>query len=528
MSASDKDFRPKARRPRGFQDRRGASLARERALVAKISKVYEDWGFEALETGAFEYADALGKFLPDQDRPNEGVFALEDDDDQWMALRYDLTAPLARFVAEHYDGLPKPYRRWAAGPVWRNEKPGPGRFREFWQCDADTVGSASPAADAEMIAMACAAYEAAGIPRTNFRIKISSRGILDGALEAAALVGEEHQAKRLTVLRTLDKIDRLGWRGVELLLGHGRKDDSGDFTEGARLSAEQIQIFERFIVNTQNLRFHSSGLNTATEMERRGELPPIRNFTGEVAMPDQEMTIRAWGEVVGSTEAGKRGLDELNEILALLRGPFDVGPGRAYLDGSVVRGLEYYTGTVFEAELLGRDALRNPVQLGSIGGGGRYDDLVARFTGQKIPATGFSIGVSRLAAALEAGEANAQPTDGPIAILPFDKDGMSECFAFAARLRKENLKAEVYLGGAGPKAQLKYADRRNAPVAVILGGDERAQGQVTLKDLKLGAARAKSVADNKEWREGGAAQIAVPQDDLESAVARILASQRNA
>src|ERR1700754_1549606 len=172
--AKDEQRRPEARKPRGFPDKTAAIIAAERRLVDAISAVYQRWGFDALDTGPFEYVDVLGKFLPDTDRPNAGVFALQDDDEQWVALRYDLTAPLARFVAENFDALPKPYRRWAAGPVWRNEKPGPGRFREFWQCDADTVGTASPAADAEMIAMACAALEAAGIARGAYTLKINS------------------------------------------------------------------------------------------------------------------------------------------------------------------------------------------------------------------------------------------------------------------------------------------------------------------------------------------------------------------
>src|SRR5262245_53139704 len=198
--------RPKPRRARGLMDRRGPGLALERDLIARIARVYEDWGFEPLETPAFEYADALGKFLPDQDRPNEGVFAFEDDE-EWVALRYDLTAPLARFVAENFDQLPKPYRRWAAGPVWRNEKPGPGRYREFGQCDADTVGSASPAADAEMIAVAGAALQAAGVASGGYQLKFSTRRLLDAVLEK---IGVSAEKARLTVLRAIDKYDRLG------------------------------------------------------------------------------------------------------------------------------------------------------------------------------------------------------------------------------------------------------------------------------------------------------------------------------
>src|SRR5580693_700451 len=209
-------FRPEARAPRGFNDKRAADLRVERAIVEAVSKVYERYGFERLDTGAFEYADALGKFLPDSDRPNEGVFALQDDDEQWMALRYDLTAPLARFAAQNWDSLQKPFRRYAVGSVWRNEKPGPGRYREFIQCDADTVGSARPEADAEMIAMMVEGLEAAGLPRGQAVIKINNRKLLNGLLTSAGAVDAK---QKLVVLRAVDKLDRLGPQGVALLLG---------------------------------------------------------------------------------------------------------------------------------------------------------------------------------------------------------------------------------------------------------------------------------------------------------------------
>ena len=183
---TEKTKRIEPRLPRGFEDRLPAEIAAVEAMIGKIKAVYERYGFDPVETPLFEYTEALGKFLPDTDRPNAGVFSLQDDDEQWLSLRYDLTAPLARFTAEHYDSLPKPYRRCAAGPVWRNEKPGPGRFREFWQCDADTVGSSSPAADAEMIAMACAALEALGLGG-QARVKISTRTVLDGVMDAAGV-----------------------------------------------------------------------------------------------------------------------------------------------------------------------------------------------------------------------------------------------------------------------------------------------------------------------------------------------------
>src|ERR1700676_525532 len=229
-----------AKLPRGFGDRSPAEIAATEKMLAVIKESYELYGFEAVETPLIEFTEALGKFLPDQDRPNEGVFSFKDDDENWLSLRYDLTAPLARYVAENFDRLPKPYRSYRAGWVFRNEKPGPGRFRQFMQFDADTVGSASPAADAEMCMMAADTMEALGIPRGSYVVKVNNRKVLDGVMESIGLGGEENAGRRLTVLRAIDKFDRLGAQGVQLLLGPGRKDESGDFTKGADLNPEQI------------------------------------------------------------------------------------------------------------------------------------------------------------------------------------------------------------------------------------------------------------------------------------------------
>lgn len=470
--------RPKPRRARGLIDRRGPALALERDLIARIAMVYEQWGFEPLETPALEYADALGKFLPDQDRPNEGVFALQDDDEQWLALRYDLTAPLARFVAENYDALPKPYRRWAAGPVWRNEKPGPGRYREFWQCDADTVGAASPAADAEMIAMACAALEAVGLQQGAYQLRFSTRRLLDAVLERIGVPAEAYSA-RLIVLRAIDKYDRLGLSGVEALLGAGRKDESGDFTKGAGLDEKQ--------------RAAVLDLVSAGEGGRAVVLDRLASIAGEAAV------------------------EELRAIDAALSA-LGVGDDRALADPTIVRGLEYYTGAVFEAQLIGGQG----ASLGSVGGGGRYDDLVARFRGERIPATGFSVGVSRLAAALQAqGEAAA---DGPVVVLVMEQDRVGDALAMAAELRAAGVRAEAYLGGGGMKAQLKYADKRGAPIAVIQGSDERARGAVTLKDLKLGEKVAQSIGENREAYAKAREQVQreAPRSELVAAVQQML------
>ncbi|MDP1630719.1 MAG: histidine--tRNA ligase [Caulobacter sp.] len=485
---TDQPFRPEARAPRGFADKRAATLRAERRIVEQVSKVYEQWGFEPLDTGAFEYADALGKFLPDSDRPNEGVFALQDDDEQWMALRYDLTAPLARFAAQNWETLAKPYRRYAFGPVWRNEKPGPGRYREFIQCDADTVGSARPEADAEIIALAVAGLEAAGLPRGTAVMKINNRKLLNGLLTAAGVATE---GQKLGVLRAVDKLDRLGTEGVTLLLGEGRKDESGAFTKGAGLTAKAIDSVLAFVAAGQT---------------------------------DRGATLDALSKVIGGSPEGDEGLEELAKIDAALKG-LGVGGDQAAFDPSIVRGLEYYTGAVFEADLLLEtlDDKGQAIRFGSIGGGGRYDDLVARFTGERTPATGFSFGVSRLAAALAAaGRTEAGETRGPVVVIAFDQARMADYFAVAAELRNGGLAAEVYLGSSGMRAQMKYADRRLSPAAVIIGEDEFAAGTATVKDLDLGRDLSRDMTDNAAWKAERPGQQTIPRADLVAVVRKIV------
>lgn len=491
---TDKDAnapaRPIARAPRGFMDQRANTLHQRGKVVEAVLAVYETWGYERLETPSFEYADALGKFLPDQDRPNEGVFALQDDDEQWISLRYDLTAPLARFAAQNWDSLPKPFKRCAAGPIWRNEKPGPGRYREFWQCDADCVGSARSEADAEAIAMGAEAIEAAGVPAGKFVVNVSNRKLLDGLLvKIGVAVGD--MATRLGVLRAVDKLDRLGAEGVELLLGAGRRDESGDYTKGAGLTLSAIE---------QVLAF------TATKRATRSE------------------TLNALANVVGDTILGDEGLKELGIIDTTVRA-MGVLEDRAIIDPAIVRGLEYYTGPVFEAELLAEtiDEKGNKIRFGSIASGGRYDDLVMRFRGERAPATGFSLGVSRLQAALAASNVAVGTRAGPVVILALDGDAMAGYQIMAKELRAAGVSAEVYLGHAGMKAQMKYADRRAAPIVVLEGSNERDTGTVTLKDLKLGAQLAASVTDNETWRKGASAQVIVPRAQMVSAILDMLA-----
>jgi len=486
-----KPHKLRARLPRGLEDRGPAAIAATRQMVEKIREVYERYGFEPVETPAMEFTDALGKFLPDQDRPNEGVFSFQDDDEQWISLRYDLTAPLARYVAENFDALPKPYRSYRAGYVYRNEKPGPGRFRQFMQFDADTVGSASPAADAEMCMMAADTMEALGVPRGSYVVKVNNRKVLDGVMEAIGLAGDQNAGRRLTVLRAVDKFDRLREDGVRALLGDGRKDESGDFTKGAGLKDDDA---------------------------RR-----VLNATCPETGTNEEIIAKLM--LGAETEVGREGVGELAAIAQLVAAS---GYGdRVRIDPTVVRGLEYYTGPVYEVELTleTKDEKGRPVRFGSVGGGGRYDGLVSRFRGEPVPATGFSIGVSRLQAALTMlGKLDTKPAFGPVVVTVFGGE-IADYQKMVATLRNANIRAELYLGN--PKhsigQQMKYADRRNAPCAIVQGSDERANGRIQIKDLILGAGLTE-IKDREEYlKKQAEAQYEVDQGKLVDAVREVLA-----
>ncbi len=493
------DQKLKARLPRGLADRGPADVRATEAMLTKIREIYELYGFEAVETPLLEYTDALGKFLPDQDRPNEGVFSLQDDDEQWMSLRYDLTAPLARFAAENWTQIPKPYRSYRCGWVFRNEKPGPGRFRQFMQFDADTVGAASVAADAEICMMMADAMEAVGLKRGDYVVKVNNRKVLDGVMEAIGLSGDENAAKRLTVLRAIDKLDKIGPEGVRDLLGEGRwenpKDKSGDFTKGAGLEAAAIDVVLAF-----------------TAARREGA----------------DATVAELARLVGETPKGAEGVAELAEIASLVAAAGYAD--RILIDPSVVRGLEYYTGPVYEAELTFEvpNEAGQIVRFGSVGGGGRYDGLVSRFLNEPAPATGFSIGVSRLVSALKAVKspilADADAV-GPVVVLVMDKDRMGDYLALTKTLRDAGIRAECYLGSSGMKAQMKYADRRKAPCVIIQGSNERDAGIVQIKDLVAGAEAAKSIESNAEWKAARPAQVEAKVEDLVATVRDILARQ---
>ena len=487
----------KARLPRGFLDQTTYNIKNLEAMLKTIAKIYYSYGFEPLETPIFEYSEVLGKFLPDQERPNAGVFSLQDDDEQWLSLRYDLTAPLARYVAENYATLPKPYRSYRYGYVFRNEKPGPGRFRQFMQFDADIVGAPDSYADAEICMMAADLLQALGFAEGEYNIRINNRKILDSILEDIGLNVEGAAEKKLTVLRAIDKWDKFGEEGVALLLGKGRLDESGDFTKGAELSKEAI---------AKILAFMQSGCGKNAQ------------------------TLKGLAQLVQHNKLGEEGIEELTAI-------YEYSLAAGYensikIDPSVVRGLEYYTGPVFEAELL-LPVLNDQgqrVAFGSIGGGGRYDTLITRFREENIPATGFSIGVSRLLSAMHMLEKYPEKRIlGPVVILAMDRDkeAMKDYQKISASLRQAGIRNEVYLGTSGMKAQMKYADRRNAPCVIIQGDRERLEGKIQIKDLIMGSKLAQEITDNQLWRENHPAQKVIDKKDLVQEVQDLLSYYKN-
>jgi len=517
---ADKPSKPqklKARLPRGLADRGPAEIAATRQMVEAIRVVFERYGFEPVETPAIEYTDTLGKFLPDQDRPNEGVFSFQDDDEQWLSLRYDLTAPLARYVAERIgtEGFVLPFRSYRHGWVFRNEKPGPGHFRQFMQFDADTVGAPSMAADAEICMLAADTMESLGIKPSQYVVKVNNRKVLDGVMEAVNLGGDANAGKRLAVLRAIDKLDRLGIEAVQFLLGPGRRDESGDFTKGAGLNDLQITR----IINFTGWGERGSGSKSLASAN--------------------EVTIANFETAVEGNAIGEQGVQELKTIRNIFAAA-GYDDGRIIIDPSVVRGLEYYTGPVYELELTFQinDEKGRPVRFGSVGGGGRYDGLVSRFRGEPVPATGFSIGVSRLQAALSAlGKFDSKPAPGPVLVATFPGQPVEDAQRLVSMLRnpkdrKEPISAELYLGNPKNKlsVQFKYADRRHSPCVIMQGSDEKGRGEVVIKDLIAGTEAAifhDAVGTSRQqYLEERPAQFAVKEAALVEAVRALLARHK--
>jgi histidyl-tRNA synthetase len=513
--SDSKPNRLKARLPRGFADRGAPEIAAQRRMLETIRQVFERYGFEPVETPQIEYTDALGKFLPDQDRPNEGVFSFQDDDEQWLSLRYDLTAPLARYVAENFDALPKPYRSYRAGYVYRNEKPGPGRFRQFMQFDADTVGSASMAADAEVCMMAADTMEALGIPRGSYVVKVNNRKVFDGIKQ---VLGIADDVQWLTVLRAMDKLDRLGIAGVAALLGAGRQDETGDFTKGAGLGDQEANTIFSYVLSEPSEVIEEQYEKT------KGDFTTLIIRTRQKKLSSLQ-ALDVLQRDFGTNSLSEGGIRDLISIIEIVRSA-GYDDDRIRIDPSVVRGLEYYTGPVFEVELTfpvqGEDG--KPVRFGSVAGGGRYDGLVGRFRGDAVPATGFSIGVSRLMAALQhLKKIEDKPEAGPVVVTVFDPDRIADYQKMVAALRNAGIHAELYLGSGKFGAQMKYADKRNSPCVVIQGGDEKAKGEVQIKDLILGATLT-AIKDRDEYlKQQAEAQFAAPEGQVVDAVRKVLA-----
>jgi histidyl-tRNA synthetase len=536
---ADKPKKPqklRARQPRGFVDRSPDDIRATDKMVAKIREVYERYGFDPVETPMFEYTDALGKFLPDSDRPNEGVFSLQDDDEQWMSLRYDLTAPLARHVAENINEIQLPFRSYRQGWVFRNEKPGPGRFRQFMQFDADTVGAPGVQADAEMCMMMADTMEALGIARGDYVIRVNNRKVLDGVMEA---IGVTDPNQKLTVLRAIDKLDKFGVEGVRRLLGAGRWDggevNKGDFTKGAGLGDEAIGFLLANIAEFASFsEVKQAGSRSMQDMQ-------VTTIKGDQFFYDNRTTAI----IMGANEANQNLEDGLHELLQIaeLCESSGYGSKRIRIDPSVVRGLEYYTGPVYEAELLFdvTNEKGEKVQFGSVGGGGRYDGLVKRFTGQDVPATGFSIGVSRLMTALKnLGKLDVSDVIAPVLVTVMDRDHIGDYMLLTKTLREglnplgsdgrplgPTIPVEMFQGNPKdfPK-QLRYADRRNCPIAIIQGGNERAEGKLIIKDLIEGKRIAATITDNAEWKEAKAGEKVIDEKDLVAEVVKMLAAQK--
>ena len=432
----DKKNKPSKELPLGFVDRQEKELLVRDFIISNIKKVMIKYGFQYLETPSFEYTDSIGKFLPDKDRPDEGVFSFQDEK-KWLSLRYDLTAPLARYVAKNYLEIPKPFKRYQLGTVWRNEKPGPGRFREFLQFDADFVGTKSLQADAELCIMISEILENCGLNKKDYIIKISSRKITEEIFKKIKIESEE---QKLATLRALDKVDRLGWDGVKKLLGEGRKDKSGDFTKGANLSLKNIDLLEKELNNNS---------------------------------PETE---------------------DLKEILKIFN---DYNFSNFEVDPSVIRGLEYYTGPIFEVNLK-FDVKNNKgqvVQFGSIGGGGRYDNLVSNFGNYDAPATGISIGLDRLVYALMQKKEFKVKQTKPIVICIFEKSSMKEYISLQTVLRSEGISVEIYPGEGKLKKQMEYANKIKSPAVILYGENEIKTGKPTLRNLVSGNEKSTTIEE---------------------------------
>ena len=459
----EKNKKLKAQLPKGFRDNSEDSIDIRNQVINIIRNECEQFGFKNIETPALEYTEALGKFLPDVDRPSGGVFSFQDDDGQWLSMRYDLTAPLARYVAENYQFISKPFKRYQFGSVWRNEKPGPGRYREFIQFDADAIGISNNYIDAELCVIVARIFKKIGFSENEYKIKYSSRIIWENLFKQIEI--EDKQIP--VVLRAVDKLDRVGINGVKDLLLKGREDQSGDFMEGVNLKNDQVNKILDFISNKNS-------------------------------KDDQLSSFEEY-------------LQNYKDL------PFEFDP-------TVVRGLEYYTGLVFEVELTTKvvNDKGKEVIFGSVAGGGRYDKLIARFGKEDVPATGISIGIDRLIYAIEQFD-KIQSNKKPLIIIAnLIPEQISNYLSIAEVVRDEGYACEIFYGSTNLSKQLKYSDKRKASLVIIIGEDEIKNKTISIKNLTVGKELSKNIDSREEWKELKAGQFIINKDDLITELKKIL------
>ena len=459
----EKNKKLKAQLPKGFRDNSEDSIDIRNQVINIIRNECEQFGFKNIETPALEYTEALGKFLPDVDRPSGGVFSFQDDDGQWLSMRYDLTAPLARYVAENYQFIPKPFKRYQFGSVWRNEKPGPGRYREFIQFDADAIGISNNYIDAELCVIVARIFKKIGFSENEYKIKYSSRIIWENLFKQIEIEDMQIPA----VLRAVDKLDRVGINGVKDLLLKGREDQSGDFMEGVNLKNDQVNKILDFISNKNS-------------------------------KDDQLSSFEEY-------------LQNYKDL------PFEFDP-------TVVRGLEYYTGLVFEVELTTKvvNDKGKEVIFGSVAGGGRYDKLIARFGKEDVPATGISIGIDRLIYAIEQFD-KIQSNKKPLIIIAnLIPEQISNYLSIAEVVRDEGYACEIFYGSNNLSKQLKYSDKRKASLVIIIGEDEIKNKTISIKNLIVGKELSKNIDSREEWKELKAGQFIINKDDLITELKKIL------
>ena len=459
----EKNKKLKAQLPKGFRDSSEDSIDIRNQVINIIRNECEQFGFKNIETPALEYTEALGKFLPDVDRPSGGVFSFQDDDGQWLSMRYDLTAPLARYVAENYQFISKPFKRYQFGSVWRNEKPGPGRYREFIQFDADAIGISNNYIDAELCVIVARIFKKIGFSENEYKIKYSSRIIWENLFKQIEIEDKQIPA----VLRAVDKLDRVGINGVKDLLLKGREDQSGDFMEGVNLKNDQVNKILDFISNKNS-------------------------------KDDQLSSFEEY-------------LQNYKDL------PFEFDP-------TVVRGLEYYTGLVFEVELTTKvvNDKGKEVIFGSVAGGGRYDKLIARFGKEDVPATGISIGIDRLIYAIEQFD-KIQSNKKPLIIIAnLIPEQISNYLSIAEVVRDEGYACEIFYGSNNLSKQLKYSDKRKASLVIIIGEDEIKNKTISIKNLTVGKELSKNIDSREEWKELKAGQFIINKDDLITELKKIL------